>query len=67
MTHHGSSGLYDTNFTHWLQKRFAYPRHVPGPQKVAAKRYARINVTPFLMAEFDPKTLARLNALGLAT
>lgn len=67
MTQEVSSGLYDNNFSNWVQKRFKYVPPVPGQQKDAPKRYARVNVTALLLADFDPKTLARLNALGLAT
>lgn len=67
MTQEVSSGLYDANFGNWLQKRFAYVRPVPGQHRRAPKRYVRVDVTKFLLADFDPKTLARLNALGLAT
>ncbi|MDH3580929.1 MAG: hypothetical protein OEM91_09935 [Hyphomicrobiales bacterium] len=67
MTHEVASGLYEGNFSHWLQKRFAFSPHITRPRKHAPKRYARVNIATYLLSEFDPKTLARLNALGLAT
>ncbi len=68
MTNPHELALYDANFYRWLDKRAtraaALQTHAPAAQSALRNK---INLTVLLRKEFEPKILARLNALGLAT
>lgn len=55
--------LHDANFYRWLDKRAA--RNAALEVQEPARK--KVGLTALLRKEFEPKVLARLNALGLAT
>lgn len=68
MTDHYELAVYDANFYRWLDKRAARngALEVQAPASKSVPQ-DKISLTALLRREFEPKILARLNALGLAT
>lgn len=68
MTAPNELAVYDANFYRWLDKQAARNAALE-VQAPASKPVLqdKISLTALLRREFEPKILARLNALGLAT
>jgi hypothetical protein len=68
MTQTSGLALYDAGFYRWLDKRAARGAALQTQEPPLRPTISeKLDLTALLRREFEPKILARLNALGFAT